>query len=303
MASPRRVAVAVVCFLPAPASTAGQPRAPSQSEPVQPTFLVVSSRKKRHLHVFPKGGVEHGESPAEAAEREAWEESGLRIGTATHLAHLLTLKDPSPHILSPSTDPTSPSFVASCEYSFELFFLPPPPPSSTSPASPPPSAEAHTTAPPVPPVASLGAALDSLAPSAPSTSATASSAQSSTSTSLAPSPASHSPPAPLSPLAAALSPAYTATYLDPAWPEAGERSRAWVEGWGELERAVAWGRREGVMHEAVGTAREWVERWVARGAPLGGDVAGDDEEDAEEEADGERSEVKAGDAEGAKGRI
>lgn len=67
MASPRRVAVALVLSFPLPSS--------SSSSLQEPTFLLVSSRKKDNRYVFPKGGVEQGESPAFAACREAWEEA------------------------------------------------------------------------------------------------------------------------------------------------------------------------------------------------------------------------------------
>ncbi|GAA6022633.1 hypothetical protein JCM11491_001143, partial [Sporobolomyces phaffii] len=50
---------------------------------------------------------------------------GLKPGRTRHLTHLLTVLDPSPHILSPTADPLSPSFVASTRYEFELFALVP----------------------------------------------------------------------------------------------------------------------------------------------------------------------------------
>ncbi|GAA5949988.1 hypothetical protein JCM3765_007761 [Sporobolomyces pararoseus] len=108
MASSRQVAVAILVI-------------PSSSKP---QFLVVSSRKHANRFVLPKGGIEQGETGQEAALREAWEEGGLITKTATHLTHLLTISDPSPHILSPTSDPASPSFVASAKYHFELFSLP-----------------------------------------------------------------------------------------------------------------------------------------------------------------------------------
>ncbi|GAA6047541.1 hypothetical protein JCM3770_005798 [Rhodotorula araucariae] len=296
MASPRAVAVAVLVVLPSLPSPSSSPAESSSSQgPVpEPTFLLVSSRKKQHLYVFPKGGVEHGESPDQAAQRESWEEAGLRPDSATHLAHLLTLADPSPHILSPSSNPASPSFVSSCEYSFELFLLPPPPP---PPPAPPPStlalsaAEAGLTPPALPLHASL--AVPHAAPSSLSSDASASSAASSPSASTAPSPASHPPPAPLPTDVAPLAARYSAAYLAPEWPEARERHRRWVHGWRELERTVCWGRREGVMREAVDRARDWVAEWWARGGRIAEDA--DDDEDDNEDDDEE--------GEGAKGRL
>lgn len=117
MASPRAVAVALLLVPPPPGSS-----------PSPFGFLLTSSRKLREdgtkKWVFPKGGVEQGESSKEAAERESWEEAGLKPGQARHLTHLLTIFDESPHILSPSTSPTSRSFVPSSRYEFELFILP-----------------------------------------------------------------------------------------------------------------------------------------------------------------------------------
>ncbi|GAA5998164.1 hypothetical protein JCM5350_006396 [Sporobolomyces pararoseus] len=106
MASARQVSVAILVV-------------PSTLE-----FVVVSSRKHANKWVFPKGGVEQGETSHEAALREAWEEGGLITKSATHLAQLLTVSDSSPHILSPTSDPESPSFVPSAKYHFELFSLP-----------------------------------------------------------------------------------------------------------------------------------------------------------------------------------
>ena len=56
MASARQVSVAILVV-------------PSTLE-----FVVVSSRKHANKWVFPKGGVEQGETSHEAALREAWEE-------------------------------------------------------------------------------------------------------------------------------------------------------------------------------------------------------------------------------------
>lgn len=41
--------------------------------------ILVSSRKLNDSWVFPAGGVDYGETPAEAAERECLEESGYRV--------------------------------------------------------------------------------------------------------------------------------------------------------------------------------------------------------------------------------
>ncbi|GAA5858323.1 hypothetical protein JCM8547_004649 [Rhodosporidiobolus lusitaniae] len=255
MASPRRVAVAIVLSFPSPSPPS---LSTSSSPPPEPSFLLVSSRKKPS-YVFPKGGIEAGESAAEAAEREAWEEAGLALGSAQHLAHLLTLYDPSPHILSPTSDIHSPSFVPSCEYSFELFLLPPPPPSSSSSAAP---------------SSPVGAPIDVANP----TPSSSSSSSSSTAHDRLPAP----PPHPS---------------LPPDWPESTERHRAHIEGWQALEEAACWGRREGVMREAIKVAREWWESWEARGR-----VEEEVEEDGEEE-DGRREEEEEEEEEGGKGRL
>ncbi|GAA6010218.1 hypothetical protein JCM10207_005672 [Rhodosporidiobolus poonsookiae] len=242
MASPRRVAVAVAFQLP----LAGAP-------PSEPVFLLVSSRKKDNRYVFPKGGIEQGETAAEAAEREAWEEAGLEIGTAQHLAHLLTLYDPSPHILSPTSDPTSPSFVPSCEYSFELFLLPPAPePASDGHTSPAPAAANGASFSPSPAAAS-DFSSSSLAPSI---------AASSPSPSTAPS-ASVPPPAAAPPPTAPPSASHPS--LPSTWPESTERHRLLVTGWAAAEASLCWGRREGVMRQAIEAAREWVEAWERAG--------------------------------------
>lgn len=79
MASPRSVAVAIIFASPSPSAAAAahdsHPVAPKHDEEDEgPTFLLVSSRKKKNRYVFPKGGIEHGERSPEAAERESWEE-------------------------------------------------------------------------------------------------------------------------------------------------------------------------------------------------------------------------------------
>lgn len=84
MASPRSVAVAIIFASPSPspprdtaAAHDSHPIAPNtddKDDDEGPTFLLVSSRKKKNRYVFPKGGIEHGERSPEAAERESWEE-------------------------------------------------------------------------------------------------------------------------------------------------------------------------------------------------------------------------------------
>lgn len=49
----------------------------------EPSFLLVPSRKHTGKFVFPKGGVEEGESAAVAGERESWEEGELSILTSS----------------------------------------------------------------------------------------------------------------------------------------------------------------------------------------------------------------------------
>lgn len=196
MASSRAVAVALLVVPPTSSSSS-------------PSFALVSSRKHRNKWVFPKGGVESGETSKEAALREAWEEGdprtsclhsplyilliyllfyvtgGLKTDQATHVAHLLTALDPSPHILSPTSNPNSPSFVSSAKYYFELFLLP------SIPSLP---VEDNSTGP-----------------------------------------------------------------LAKDWPESEERSRMVAHGWKELEERVCWGRREGVMKQAIEKAKVWFE--------------------------------------------
>ncbi|GAA5907211.1 hypothetical protein JCM5296_004986 [Sporobolomyces johnsonii] len=227
MASPRPVAVSLLLLAPPPAPS------PARPDSHEPAFLLISSRKRNDPHgpkfVFPKGGVEHGESSRQAAERESWEEAGLIPGAAHHLTHLVTNFDPSPHILSPSSDAHSPSFVSACRYEFELFLLPPLAPSDV---------------PPLP---------------APQSSSSTTSTSSSSSASSSAAAASAATPPPLASASASASP------LSPTWPEAHERTRRVVHGWSELERAVCWGRREGVMRQAVEAAKVWLDEWERNG--------------------------------------
>ena len=148
------------------------------------------------------------------------------------------------HILSPSSDVDSPSFVASCQYSFELFFLPPPPPSAAPDQERIPNKTKH---------------LES------STAASSETATESEEAKEDGSRTSHNariPPSDSDPPAIATSSlpaAYESTYLSPTWPESTERDRVLVRGWSALENAVCWGRREQVMREAIRQARHWIE--------------------------------------------
>ncbi|KAL8286186.1 hypothetical protein RQP46_004674 [Phenoliferia psychrophenolica] len=110
MPKPRQVAVAVITN--------------STSLASEPQILLVASRKHDLKWVLPKGGIEEGENSEEAAEREAWEEAGLVLGSSMHLSHLITLPDAQPHKHSPSQDPTAADFIPSTIYSFEIFALP-----------------------------------------------------------------------------------------------------------------------------------------------------------------------------------
>ncbi|GAA5878833.1 hypothetical protein JCM3774_000979 [Rhodotorula dairenensis] len=261
MASPRSVAVAVIFAAPPPPArdsssptTATAATAPAAE--TEPTFLLVSSRKKKNRYVFPKGGIEHGERSPEAAERESWEEAGLRPGTAKHLTHLLVLKDPSAHILSPSNDVDSPSFVASCQYSFELFYLPPPPPSAAAvSAQGGPDGRIRNAS-------DMTLSSASHATAASTVAATVSAVAAVDEDHLSQShnariPASDSDPPAIA--TASLPATYTSAYLSPSWPESSERDRVLVRGWRALEEAVCWGRREQVMREAIRQARNWIE--------------------------------------------
>ncbi|KAM0793523.1 hypothetical protein ACM66B_000961 [Microbotryomycetes sp. NB124-2] len=106
---PRQVAVALIVS--------------SNNLQSSPRFLVVGSRKHGGKFVLPKGGIEDGETAQEAAERESWEEGGLRLGHAMHVDHLVKLPDSKPHKSSPSQDPSAPEFITSTIYHFELFVV------------------------------------------------------------------------------------------------------------------------------------------------------------------------------------
>jgi 8-oxo-dGTP pyrophosphatase MutT (NUDIX family) len=43
-----------------------------------PRILVITAKQSPQQWIFPKGHVEPGESPEEAARREVWEETGIR---------------------------------------------------------------------------------------------------------------------------------------------------------------------------------------------------------------------------------
>lgn len=144
--------------------------------------------------------------------------------------------------MSPSSDVDSPSFVASCQYSFELFFLPPPPPPSGG-------AAPHQERIPAPKTEHL-----ECSPAAEPEAKEDGSRSSSHNARIPPS--DSDPPAIAT---SSLPTAYTSTYLSPTWPESSERDRVLVRGWSALENAVCWGRREQVMREAIRQARHWIE--------------------------------------------
>lgn len=50
--------------------------------------LIRRERAGRVYYLFPGGGVQSGETPAEAAGREAWEELGLRVAVGRLLAEV-----------------------------------------------------------------------------------------------------------------------------------------------------------------------------------------------------------------------
>jgi 8-oxo-dGTP diphosphatase len=51
--------------------------------------LIERHREGQHYFVFPGGGVDEGESPAEAAAREAWEEVGIEVEVGQVVAEVL----------------------------------------------------------------------------------------------------------------------------------------------------------------------------------------------------------------------
>ncbi|KAK4693636.1 hypothetical protein P7C70_g8889, partial [Phenoliferia sp. Uapishka_3] len=60
----------------------------------EPSFLLVSSRKHPGKWMLSKGGIKPGEDAKAAAEREANEEGGYKIGSGACKGHLMTLMDP-----------------------------------------------------------------------------------------------------------------------------------------------------------------------------------------------------------------
>lgn len=52
-------------------------------------LLIKRTRKKAVYYVFPGGGIEQGETPEAAAEREALEELGLKVKVRTKFAEVL----------------------------------------------------------------------------------------------------------------------------------------------------------------------------------------------------------------------
>jgi 8-oxo-dGTP pyrophosphatase MutT (NUDIX family) len=52
-----------------------------RSENGLPKFLLVTSRRRPQAWIFPKGRIERGETPEDAAEREVHEESGVSATT------------------------------------------------------------------------------------------------------------------------------------------------------------------------------------------------------------------------------
>ena len=113
MASPRSVAVAIIFASPSPPrDTAAAPDSHAiapyndDKDDKGPTFLLVSSRKKKNRYVFPKGGIEHGERSPEAAERESWEE-GAAAAPTVFCCHRGATADPYPmrYVSQPDCDP------------------------------------------------------------------------------------------------------------------------------------------------------------------------------------------------------
>ncbi|WFC96038.1 diphosphoinositol-polyphosphate diphosphatase [Malassezia brasiliensis] len=83
---------------------------------------LVSSRKHKDAYVLPKGGVERGETPREAAARELWEEADAPGATAPAP---YTFPDTKPHKHSPTDDVHDERFVPSTVYSVHAFGVAP----------------------------------------------------------------------------------------------------------------------------------------------------------------------------------
>ena len=96
---------------------------------------LVSSRKHTDAYVLPKGGVERGETPREAAARELWEEgrsttdaAGVRAPADAPGAAIpapYTFPDTKPHKHSPTDDVHDARFVPSTVYSVHAFGVAP----------------------------------------------------------------------------------------------------------------------------------------------------------------------------------
>lgn len=165
--------------------------------------------------------------------------------------------------MSPTKDVDSASFVASCQYSFELFFLPPPP---NPPASASPSVR---TADDRIPNSNGEVQVSGTASSSESSIAAPTNGAAASNHSRLPASDSDPPPVPVS----SLPEPYLSTYLSPDWPEAAERDRILVRGWDALQQAVCWGRREDVMRTAIDEARKWIQdEWDPSATLEGGDA-------------------------------